>query len=416
MAEPAVLFVNLRGVPAEDRAALIAARRLGYAVDLVAPALPAHAAGLVREFHAADTEDPQAGLRAAGEVARRAMPSGVLTWGDLGVELTALIGAELGLPALSAAAAHRVRHKPAMKAAAAARVPGLVGRCHAVTTRADLDIAVREVGFPAVLKPAAAAGSNGIFEVRDRGQAEAAFDRLVGWLPDMPRPWHGTPDGVLIFDEFLEGPEFSVEGWAHDGLVSIAGITDKWTTDPFHLEYQHIHPSGRSAADQRVIRDGTERVVRALGLDQCAFHLECKLTPHGFRLIEIAGRPAGDFIASHLVPLATGIDFHANCIRIACGRPPLLDAAYPWYAGVRFVLAERAGRLQAMDGLADVLRMGAVEHVAMEVPVGTELRLPPDDYELQRLAAVVVRAATYDDVRAQLEMAARVCVPRVVPE
>ena len=50
MTEPAILFVNLRGVPSEDRSALIAARRLGYAVDLVAPSLPAHAAGLVRQF------------------------------------------------------------------------------------------------------------------------------------------------------------------------------------------------------------------------------------------------------------------------------------------------------------------------------------------------------------------------------
>lgn len=413
MGEPAVLFVNLRGVPAEDRCALIAARRLGYVVDLVAPALPAHAAGLVREFRAADTDDLDEGLRAARTLYRHP-PSGVLTWGDRGVELVARIGHDLGLPTLSPQAAERTRHKPTMKSAAA-RAPGLVGRHAAVTSRADLERALRDVGFPAVLKPASAAGSMGIFEIRSRREADLAFDRLTGWLRDAPAPWRGDGRAQLILDEFLEGPEFSVEGWVHDGQVTIAGITDKWTTDSFHLEYQHVHPSGCSGSDQRSLRDGTEQVVRSLGLDHCTFHLECKLTPKGFRLIEVAGRPAGDFIASHLVPLATAIDFHANCIRVACGQPPQVPNLDPLVAGARFLLADRVGRFAGLDGLAELLQLSAVEHVFMEVPVGTGLRLPPDDYDTQRVAAVIARGPDHAAVLETLNAAARCCVPRVEP-
>jgi biotin carboxylase len=413
VAEKSVLFVNLRGVPAEDRSALVAARRLGYAVDLVAPSLPAHATGLVREFRAVDTDDPEQGLCAARALADRTAPSGVLTWGDRGVELVALIAADLGLPALSPRAAHRARHKPSMRDAAG-RVPGLVGRHMAVRGRADLGPAVREVGFPAVLKPAAAAGSMGIFEVRDRDQAEAAFDLLSGWLREAPRAWRGACEhGELILDEFLEGPEFSVEGWVHGGTVTIAGITDKCTTDPFHLEYQHVHPSGRSQADQNVLREGTERVVRALELDHCAFHLECKLTPRGFRLIEVAGRPAGDFIASHLIPLSTGIDFHGNCIRVACGRPPVVAAVDSLFAGVRFLLADLEGVFQGLDGLAEVLQLGSVEHVFIEVPVGTTVRLPPSDYDTQRVAAVLTRGPDHGAVLDTLATAARHCLPHL---
>jgi biotin carboxylase len=414
VAERAVLFVNLRGVPAEDRAALIAARRLGYAVDLVAPSLPAHARGLVREFLAVNTDDLEQGLRGARKLADHAKPSGVLTWGDRGVELVALIGADLGLPTLSTQAAHRVRHKPSMRDATAARAPGLVGRHRAVSDRADLERAMQEVGFPAVLKPAAAAGSMGIFEVGDRDQAERAFDRLSGWLREAPRAWRGTrEDGELILDEFLGGPEFSVEGWVHEGAVTIAGITDKWTTDPFHLEYQHVHPARMPEADQEVLRDGTEQVVRALELDHCTFHLECKLTPKGFRLIEVAGRPAGDFIASHLIPLSTGIDFHANCIRVACDEPPIIRARDPLVAGVRFLLANREGVYRGLDGLDEVLQPGTVEHVFLEIPVGTTIRLPPADYDTQRVAAIVTRSCCHETVLTTLDTAARRCLPLV---
>lgn len=413
-AERAVLFVNLRGVPAEDRSALTAARRLGYAVDLLAPSLPAHAAGLVRRFRAVDTDDLEQALCAARALAGRGAPSGVLTWGDRGVELVALIGADLGLPALSAAAAHRARHKPSMREAVAAHDPGLVGRHMTVRDRVDIPPAVEWVGFPAVLKPAAAAGSMGIFEVRDRGQVEAAFAELSAWLRTAPRAWRGEREhGELVLDEFLAGPEFSVEGWVQDSAVTIAGITEKWTTDPFHLEYQHVHPYGRSEADQAVLRKGAERVVRALELDHCAFHLEAKLTPQGFRLIEVAARPAGDFIASHLIPLSTGIDFHANCIRIACGRPPVLGAADSLSAGVRFVLADVEGVYRGLDGLAEVLQLGSVEHVFMEIPIGTAVRLPPADYDTQRVAAVVARGPDRETVLDALDNAARHCLPHV---
>jgi biotin carboxylase len=414
MAEPMVLFINLRGVPAEDRCALVAARRLGYAVGLVAPSLPVHAVGLVSDFRAADTDDLEQGLRAARALSARAAPCGVLTWGDRGVELVARIGLELGLPALSPEAARRARHKPVMKDAAA-QVPGLVGRHAAVTTRADLERALRDVGFPAVLKPAAAAGSMGIFEVRDRDEAEDAFGRLTGWLRGAPAAWRGAGDGQLILDEYLEGPEFSVEGWVHDGQVTVAGITDKWTTDPFHLEYQHVHPSGHPESDQRILREGAELVVRALGLDHSSFHLECKLTPRGFRLIEVAGRPAGDFIASHLVPLATGIDFYSNCIRVACGQQPQIRDVDSLYAGARFLLADRAGRLAGLEGLAQLLQLSAVEHVFMEVPVGTMLKLPPDDYDLQRVAAVLARGTDHAAVVETLDTAAQYCHPLVEP-
>jgi biotin carboxylase len=413
VAERSILFVNLRGVPAEDRSALIAARRLGYAVDLLAPSLPAHAAGLVRRFRAVDTDDPELGLRSARALADRAAPSGVLTWGDRGVQLVALIGAHLGLPALSPEAAHRARHKPSMRDAAAA-ADGLVGRHAAVSSRAELARALAEVGLPAVLKPAAAAGSMGIFELRERAQAEAAFERLSGWLAGAPRAWRGGSEGgELILDEFLEGPEFSVEGWVHDGAVTIAGITDKWTTDPFHLEYQHMHPSARSGREQAVLREGAERVVHALELDHCAFHLECKLTPRGFRLIEVAGRAAGDFIASHLIPLATGIDFHANCIRVACGKPPVVARTDRLVAGARFLLAERSGVFRGLCGIEQALASGSVEHLFMEIPVGTTVRLPPADYDTQRLAAVLARGPDHATVLDTLADAARRCVPEL---
>ena len=44
-------------------------------------------------------------------------------------------------------------------------------------------------------------------------------------------------------------------------------------------------------------------------IDHCAFHLEGRLTESGFKVIEIAARPAGGFITSHLIRLSSGHSF-----------------------------------------------------------------------------------------------------------
>ena len=85
------------------------------------------------------------------------------------------------------------------------------------------------------------------------------------------------------------------------------------------------------------------------------------------------------------------------------------------YAGARFLLAERAGRFAGLDGLAEVLQLGQVEHVFLEVPVGTVLRLPPDDYDYQRVAAVLARGPDHAAVLETLDAAAQHCLPRVEP-
>ena len=49
--------------------------------------------------------------------------------------------------------------------------------------------------------------------------------------------------------------------------------------------------------------------IQSLDIDHCAFHLEGRLTKSGFKVIEIAARPAGGFITSHLIRLSSGHSF-----------------------------------------------------------------------------------------------------------
>lgn len=414
MSTPAVLFVNLRRPPHEGRAALLAARRLGYNVILLADKVPDYATGMVADMEIADTYNHDLALAAAHRLAERHQVKGVVTWADRDVELVARIGQALNLPAPTPEAAHLARNKYAMKQALA-HLPGVVPRHAKVRTIEELDQAVAEIGLPAVLKPTSASGSKGIFELRSPADLRPALEQLQSMArPDLD-PIFRFYGAEFILEEFLDGPEFSVEGWVCNGEVFVAGITDKLTTDPFHLEYRHIHPSIQPEAVQQEITARTALVVSTLGLNHCAFHLECKYTSRGFRLVEVAARIGGDYITSHLIPLSTGIDFYSEVIRVITGQQPRVEPRRTAYAGVRFLLAESDGKLQGLQGVEAMLGLPAVEHLFMEMAPGATIGLPPHSFTTQRIAAVIASHPDHSVVETSLEEGARRCEVTLIP-
>jgi biotin carboxylase len=395
-----VIFINLRSTPHEGRRALFAARRLGLDVVLLADRVPAFANGELAGLEIVDTYDLEPAVAAAGRLADRFSPRGVVTWGDRDVELVSLVAERLGLPAPSPAAARLTRDKFAMREALAP-LGDLVPPHALVRTWEDLRAGIRSVGFPAVLKPTGSSGSTGIFELHGHEDLRPAYEHLQAIAAK------GRSGAAFVLEAFLDGPEFSVEGWVHDGRVFVAGITDKWTTEPYHLEYQHIHPSGLPPAKAALIARSSELVVRTLGLDHCAFHLECKLGAGGYRVVEVAARIGGDYITSHLIPLSTGIDFYGDTIRVATGQAPCPEPRESLHAGVRFLLARSEGRLVGLRDVDAMLRTPEVEHLIVEQAPGETIVLPPLEFSRQRVAAVIARHPDYALVLQALSRAGR---------
>ena len=65
--------------------------------------------------------------------------------------------------------------------------------------------------------------------------------------------------------------------------------------------------------------------IKALGICNSAAHTEIIVTDKVPRIVEIGARMGGDHIATHLVPLSTGIDMVRCCIDIALGEIPNVD-------------------------------------------------------------------------------------------
>lgn len=416
MTKPSIVFMGTRRVPLEVYNALLAAREAGFAVALVAPAVPTFAADLLSDVEIVDIFDRPAALQAATALAARTNASGVVSWTDIGVELAARLADQCGWPGVPLEAAHKARNKHSMRSALAAH-PDLIPRFQLVRTLDDLMRAHLEIGAPAVLKPAGGSGSRSILQVSeddDESTLTALFAQASQLTGADVSPLFADYPGEFVYEQRLGGTEHSVEGFVHDGTVHVAGITDKWVTEPYYVEYEQVHPSALTPATQERVHELARTVVGAIGLNWCAFHLELRVLPDGSpKLLEIAARPGGGYIASHLVPMSTGIAFQTNLVRIATGSAPDMTRTRNLYAGSRGVLSEVAGRFDGFADLGPVLNLWGLEHFLYEREVGGRVVLPPGDALSAVLGYVIARSSTYDDVRNTMRRAVELAGPRV---
>lgn len=170
-----------------------------------------------------------------------------------------------------------------------------------------------------ILKPSRNSGSRGIAKVT-RGMEKTDFVKAYDIALTESRD-----DSVLI-EQFIEGPEFSVEIIVWNGEVNVLTVTDKKTTGaPHFVELGHNQPSCFSEKDVETLKAAAVAGVKALGVNNCACHAELKLMDGKAYLMEIGARLGGDFISTELTHLSTGVDMVAAAIDVALGVQPDLS-------------------------------------------------------------------------------------------
>ena len=170
-----------------------------------------------------------------------------------------------------------------------------------------------------ILKPSRNSGSRGIAKVT-RDMPKEEFEKAYYIALEESR------DKSVLIEQFIEGPEFSIEIIVWNGKVNVLTVTDKKTTEaPHFVELGHSQPSCFSAEDVEKLKAAAVAGVKALGVNNCACHAEAKLMDGKAYLMEIGARMGGDFISTELTHLSTGIDMVAAAINCALGIEPCLE-------------------------------------------------------------------------------------------
>ncbi len=198
----------------------------------------------------------------------------------------------------------------------------------------------RDLPYPLISKPVDMSGSRGINKI------EKAED-LDALLLDSSNTGRS---GEILIEEFMEGPEVSVEMLVKDRVPHVLQITDKLTSGaPHFVELGHAQPSQHPADTQRAIADVARGAAAALGLNNCCAHAEIIVTKNGPKMVEIGARMGGDTIQEQLILYSKGVNMPYYAIKMALGEDfELPDLSLNMCSTIRFLTAPKKGVVTAV--------------------------------------------------------------------
>ena len=175
------------------------------------------------------------------------------------------------------------------------------------TVCGTLEEALAWKDFPAMMKPVDSQGQRGCFRVDSAEDIRQNFEASLDY----------SFERNVIIEEFIEGPEVSVNAYMQDGVMKFALVSDRYAFDeyPGGIIKEHRVPSSFAdeEAQQKTV-DLAGRAALAIGINNGPFYCQIKL------------RDGKDPVMLEITPRLDGCHMW-NLIKHYC-RADLLDACF----------------------------------------------------------------------------------------
>lgn len=322
------------------------------------------------------------------------------------LELAATVAARLGLPHNPVEAvrnaADKTRHRQCWTVAG---IPQPRFQIVPETTGDAIRRAAEQIGFPCVVKAVSLSASQGVLRADDQDAAAAAARRIRHILASARRP----DTEPLLIEEYLPGPELTIDALLRDGHLTVTAIFDKPRTPdgPTFEETLLITPSRLPAPVLAAAITTTAHAARALGLTHGPIHAELRIPDHGGQpapaMIELAARSIGG-LCSRALRFPGGKALEELILASALGRPVPPASHQPARpTGIYMLPVPRPGLLRAVEGRANAAAIPAITGLTITIPAGQQVRPLPDGD--QYLGFIFAQAQTRHDVEHALTAA-----------
>ena len=317
------------------------------------------------------TRDIQGSVRVAKRQNEITPISGVLTVGTDASMTVAAVANALDLPGIKFEDAEAATNKLKMRMRfkehnipSPAFLP--------VWTLSDAKKGCKILGFPVVMKPSDNMGARGVMRIDNANQVADAFKFAKS----------ASPSGELIVEQFMDGPELSIDAIIFNEEITITGVADRIIEyPPNFVETGHTMPSHLKIEMLEDACDVMRRGIKALGLTTGAAKGDIKVTKSGAMIGEIAARLSGGFMSAYTYPLSTGVDLMKAMIEVSLGHEPgNLEPVFNKVAIERAIIC-RPGVVKKITGLEEALKVPGIEEIFLNIKEGDTVVKPTSNVE-----------------------------------
>lgn len=396
--------IMILGAGLMQKPAILSCRNLGYESVVVDANPKAVCVPLADHFYPVDLKDKDAILGLARKINSESGPesqiAAVFTAGTDFSASVAFVAGNLGL--------HSHSYEACLNASDKVRMRGCFSRSGVPSPkfeqidsedfeRIKKDVNDGKVEFPKVVKPCDNMGGRGCRLVRNKGEFESAVSTAI----------KNSRTGRAIFEDYMEGDEYSIDSVVYNGTLTITGFADRHIFyPPYFIEMGHSLPTAIDQKKKNELIATFALGIKALGLTCGVAKADIKYTKNGPMIGEIAARLSGGYMSGWTYPYSSGMNLTEIAMTVALGEKPLdlimnrVPLAWQPHKSVEkqvqpfdiFELkslrfsAERAwlsipGKVSKIYGLEEVKNFAFVRDVLPRVKEGDKVDFPRNNVE-----------------------------------
>ena len=287
----------------------------------------------------------------------------------------------------------------------------------------DLKQAIDKIGIPCVAKPVGGNASYGTFIIRrpeNLENLEQLYQESIKYLQqkaitedvfafsneEMQMIGIKEPVDMVtdyLVEEYMAGPEVSIDALVQDGEVTIFGIEDQIRmAPPYVLQLAARLPYVCNEERQAEIYELVCHTIQAMGIKNSATHTEIIFTPQGAKIVEIGCRIGGDDLHDTIYQV-TGYNLMFESIMIALGIRRTYKVSPKCHTMMQFIFPSKAGEIAEITIPQKVLHDPDIYEVSILAKVGELVGCPPQDFDY--LGYIAAKGSTPAAAQAKIEEA-----------
>jgi hypothetical protein len=201
----------------------------------------------------------------------------------------------------------------------------------------------------------------------------------------------------MLVEEFIDGPQVTVEGWVYQNQVHLWAITDTNTYPGTRVIDNFSLPSRQPPHIQAQLAEHAAAAVRNIGLNNGFFNIEFWCHEDSVTLTEINGRAATCFY--NLYRNCLGACIYEAGLALAGGREPTVPPAFNGTVGAQCnFVTFGTGRA---EHLIDFERARTVPQLTLYVSEGDWVK-PVSEFGFV-LAQIDLFARSYTEIKEEIE-------------
>lgn len=285
---------------------------------------------------------------------------GVYTQGCDAEYTVAYVAERLGLPSIGYVKAHLCNNKIEMRQVFKdARIP-------------QPEFCVDGIGslkIPLVVKPADNCASRGVTIVRNG----------VDMFNAVKQAQKNSLDLRILYEEFIDGEEYSVDTVLYNGHLFPCGISDRVfeKKDNYAIQNGSITPTALPKEKQDEIYILMERCARAIGIEWGAFKGDVIIDKSGkVEILEVTARLSGGFDSQFRKPYSFGMNLIKATIDMAVGNKFDVIDVTPKFVrhSQTFTIFPKPGVLNRIIGLEETRNIPGVMNVFITKKMGDTIK------------------------------------------